>query len=64
MPELYEKSLNQRIENVENEFLNSPYTKQVQMYKLALKLEYYELLAQLVRFLPDLPEEFLEDVDK
>lgn len=64
MPKLYENNLQKDIAVVKEEFLNSTYTKQVAMYNLALELEYYELLSQLVKLLPELPEEFLEDVEK
>ena len=59
----YEKILNQRLETVKEDFLNSSYDRQVRLYKLALDLEYYEALAILVKLLPELPEEFLNDVD-
>lgn len=56
--------LTKRIGELKEEFLNATYVKQVKLYQLALKFEYYEALAELVKLLPDLPEEFLEDVEK
>lgn len=44
-------------------FLNAPYDKQVLMYAEAIKREYYEVLVHLVTLLPELPEEFMDDVD-
>lgn len=61
--ETYDTIIQRKLDKVEEEFLNSPYTKQVKMYQLALQLEYYEALAQIVKFLPELPEEFLYDVE-
>ena len=44
-------------------FLNTPYEKQVLMYEEAIKREYYEVLVYLVNLLPELPEEFMDDVN-
>jgi hypothetical protein len=56
--------LDKRVPELKEEFLNSPYDRQVQLYHLALRLEYYEALTELVKLLPELPEEFLDDVEK
>jgi hypothetical protein len=57
-------SFSRDMEYVETVFLNAPYDKQVLMYATALHKEYYEVLQHLVKFLPELPEEFMDDVDK
>jgi hypothetical protein len=44
-------------------FLNAPYDKQVSMYAEAIRREYYEALVHLVELLPELPEEFMDDVN-
>lgn len=57
-------TLKKTLQEVEQVFLNATYTRQVKMYAIALQLEYYELLAQFTKLLPDLPEDFLQDVEK
>lgn len=59
----YEKTLSQPLEKFKDEFLNSTYKKQILLYRLALQLEYYETLAEIIKLKPHLPEEFLDDVE-
>lgn len=44
-------------------FMNNSYEAQVKMYRFALDMEYYETLTFLVKLIPELPEEFIHDVE-